>query len=197
LLWALMLSPRSLVRALGLCAGFTLCYICLSFLTPGRGDSISATANPPAGEDHHHIARDGSLYLAGERLDLTSSPPASKSLVNSSQSPFAPTAEPITSPLEVRDACQAAAVSQISVATATGSEMVSDLRPGRPNFPGPPLDAATAPPLHSTPLARPVEPRVGIAAHNQYLDLSQDKKPSDIVSVLIGLFAPVFTAQKL
>ena len=56
---------------LGLCAGFTLCYVYL--VLPQR--EITAAALPPqqvSGQEQIliTIAADGSLYLAGERIEL-------------------------------------------------------------------------------------------------------------------------------
>lgn len=106
---------------LGLCAGFTLCYICL--VLPHRGGKATASAPQQIRQQEKTtitIARDGSLYLAGERLDLSQLATRLKEL--GAQQPVTIRADSSTDYkrlVEVMDACKAAAVSQISVATAT------------------------------------------------------------------------------
>jgi biopolymer transport protein ExbD len=106
---------------LGLCAGFTLCYICL--VLPHR--EAKATASAPGQILQQEkttitIARDGSLYLAGEPLDLNRLATRLKAL--GAQRPITIRADSRTAYkrlVEVMDACKAAAVSQIAIATAT------------------------------------------------------------------------------
>jgi len=106
---------------LGLCAGFTLCYICL--VLPHREGKAAASARPQSNQQEKTtitVTRDGSLYLAGERLDLSQLATRLKEL--GAQQPVTIRADSSTDYkrlVEVLDACKAAAVSQISIATAT------------------------------------------------------------------------------
>ncbi len=106
---------------LGLCAGFTLCYVCL--VLPHREGKATASALQQMRQQEKTIitiARDGSLYLAGERLDLSQLATHLKEL--STQQPVIIHADSSTDCrrlVEVLDACKAAAVSQISLAKVT------------------------------------------------------------------------------
>jgi biopolymer transport protein ExbD len=109
------------VGCLGLCAGFTLCYVYL--VHPQR--ETKATASTPQQVRQQEqitiaIARDGSFYLAGERLDLSRLATRLKELAAQRQ-PVTIRADKdadFKRIAEVMDACKAAAVSQVAVATA-------------------------------------------------------------------------------
>lgn len=106
---------------LGLCAGFTLSYICL--VLPHREAKATASAPEQMRQQEKStitIARDGSLYLAGEPLDLSRLAIRLKEL--GAQRPVTIRADSSTDYkrlLEVVDACKGAAVSHIAFATAT------------------------------------------------------------------------------
>jgi len=105
---------------LGLCAGFTLCYICL--VLPHREGKATASALQQVRQQEKTtvtIVRDGSLYLAGDRLDLSQL--ASRLRELGAQQPVTIRADSSTDykrVVQVMDACKAAAVSRISIATA-------------------------------------------------------------------------------
>jgi biopolymer transport protein ExbD len=105
---------------LGLCGGFTLCYVCL--VLPHREAKATTSAPQQIRQQENTtitIARDGSLYLAGEPLDLSRLATRLKELA--AQRPVTIRAESRTDYkrlVEVMDACKAAAVSQVSVRTA-------------------------------------------------------------------------------
>ena len=104
---------------LGLCAGFTLCYVCL--VLPHREGKATASVPQQIRQQEKTtitIARDGSLYLAGERLDLSQLATHLKEL--STQQPVIIRADSSTDYkrlMEVTDACKAAAASEILLAT--------------------------------------------------------------------------------
>ena len=57
---------------LGLCAGFTLCYIYVAI--PQREASLTQSFPPPITEharDTIRVARDGSMYLGNDRVEAT------------------------------------------------------------------------------------------------------------------------------
>jgi len=101
---------------LGLCAGFALCYICL--VLPHREGKATASAQPQMHRQERNtitIARDGSLYLGGERLDVSQLSSRLKEL--DGQQPVSIRADRKTDykrVVEVMDACKVAAISRIS-----------------------------------------------------------------------------------
>ena len=105
---------------LGLCAGFALCYLCL--VLPHRKGKATASVPQqmlPQEKTTITITRDGGLYLAGERLDLSQLAARLKEL--GAQQPVIIRADSNTDykrVVEVMDECKAAAVARISLATA-------------------------------------------------------------------------------
>ena len=118
-----MKRPLSTVfsACLGLCAGFALCYLWL-VLPHRKGEATASAAQQTLqqGKTTISIARDGGLYLAGERLDLNQLVARLKEL--GAQQPVIIRADSRTDykrVVEVMDASKAAAVSRISLASAT------------------------------------------------------------------------------
>jgi len=118
---------------LGLCAGFTLCYVYL--VLPQRETEATGsapqqirqqvqTATPIASDGKPTtitVASDGSLYLAGERIDLSRLATQLKELA-AQQRPVAIRSDKnveFRRIVEVIDGCKAAGVTQIAFATAT------------------------------------------------------------------------------
>jgi len=96
---------------LGLCAGFTLCYVSLVLRDRGTVEAASALQQPPA-QDRVvvTIATDGTLYLAGERLDLKQLETRLKELAGQRRIDIrADKGAPITRVVAVMDAAKAAA----------------------------------------------------------------------------------------
>ena len=104
---------------LGACAGFTLCYLCL--VLPHREDK------PPTPEQVRQqektairIARDGSLYLAEERVDLTQLAGRIEALgARQAVTIRADRSTHYKRVVEVLDVCKTAAVSGVSIVAAT------------------------------------------------------------------------------
>ena len=107
--------PIACAIFLGLCAGFTLCY--LVFVVPHRE---SPRASVPREEVATlTISRDGSVYLAEQRIDLSQL--ASRRKQFGGKQPVFIRADSTTDYrriLEVLDACKAGEVSRISLAAA-------------------------------------------------------------------------------
>jgi hypothetical protein len=102
---------------LGLCAGFALCCLCL-VLPHHEGKATPST--PQQEKTIVTVTRDGSLYLAGELLDLGQLTARFKEL--GARQPITIRADRSTDykrVLEVIDACKAAALSRISITTVT------------------------------------------------------------------------------
>jgi biopolymer transport protein ExbD len=107
----------------GLCAGFTLCYICL--VLPHREGKATATAWQQIRQKEKvatiTIARDGSLSLAGERIDLSQLATRLKEV--SAQHPVCcvrvDSGANVSRFNEVTDACKGAGVSRFIFARAT------------------------------------------------------------------------------
>ena len=100
------------IGCLGLCVGFTLCYFCL--VLPQR-ETRAAASLPQQGSEHQQtvitIAADGSLYLAGERIELNQLGIRLKQFAAQPR-PIAISADkgaPFESIVAVMDACKAAA----------------------------------------------------------------------------------------
>ena len=110
-----------LTTCLGLCAGFAFCYICL--VLPHRERRTTAPTRQQVRQHERitiTIARDGTLSLGSEQLDLSQLAARLKEL--GAQQTVTIRADVITVHgrlEEVVDACKAAAVSRISFATAT------------------------------------------------------------------------------
>ena len=105
---------------LGLCAGFTLCYICVVLLH--REGKAAASARQQISQQEKTsitVTRDGNLYLVGKRVDLSQLASRLKEL--SAQQPVTIRADSSTDVkrlMEVLDVC-IAPVSLISIPTAT------------------------------------------------------------------------------
>ncbi len=107
--------PTAIAACIGLCAGFAVCYLCL--VTPHREGKARASA-PQQAKTTITINHDGSVSLAGERLDVSQLAPRLKEL--GGKQPVIIGADNTTDYrhlVQVVDACKTAAVSQISVAT--------------------------------------------------------------------------------
>lgn len=106
---------------LGVCAGFTLCYVCL--VLPQREGKATAPTRQQVRQQEKTaitIARDGSLYLAEERVDLTELAGRLKAL--GAQQPVTIRADRSTDykrVIEVMDTCKAAATSVVSIVAVT------------------------------------------------------------------------------
>ena len=107
--------PSVATACIGLCAGFALCYLCL--VIPHREDK----ARRPASQQQIAtitITHDGSVYLAGERLAIEQLAPRLKKL--GGKPPVIIRADNTSDYrclLEVMDACKAAGVKPISIAS--------------------------------------------------------------------------------
>ena len=116
------LTSTLVVGCLGLCAGFTLCYVYL--VLPQRETKATASAPQQVRQQQQTtitIASDGSLYLAGERIDLSRLATRLKEL-SAQQRPVTIRTDKKADfgrIVAVIDACKAAGVTQIAAATAT------------------------------------------------------------------------------
>lgn len=108
--------PTVVGACLGLCAGFTLCY--LGLVLPHHEGNTTASAQPQIRRPERTtitIARDGSLYLGGERLEASQLADRLKEL--DAQQPVTIRADKKADYkriVEVMDACKLAAISRVS-----------------------------------------------------------------------------------
>ena len=98
--------PTVFAACIGLCAGFAVCYLCL--VIPHREGNANASAPQNMTVI---ISHDGSVYLAGERLDVSQLAPRLKEL-GAKQSVVirADSSTDYRRFVEVVDACKAASV---------------------------------------------------------------------------------------
>ena len=104
---------------LGACAGFTLCYVCLVLPYP----EVTAPTPEQVRQQEKtaiRIARDGSLYLAEERVDLTQLAGRIEALgARQAVTIRADRSTHYKRVVEVLDVCKTAAVSGVSIVAAT------------------------------------------------------------------------------
>jgi biopolymer transport protein ExbD len=100
----------------GLCVGFAVCYFCL--LIPHHGNKAGAST-PQEQKTIITITQNGTLYLAGERLDISQLTLRLKGLGRTQ--PVVIRADPTSDAqriIEVMEACKAASVSRIWASVA-------------------------------------------------------------------------------